>query len=93
MEPPYNGVNIAQTRHHIPPSKTFSARNELHLVELMAKGTHVNLKIFLAFAMATICSPQTDTTLFLNTAFPYLIELGEVEMGLTRGFSPTSCFS
>ena len=81
MESPNNRGDRAPTRHLLPPNETFRAWNELHLIELLAKGTHGNLQITQAIAKTIGCFPQSDgKTLLLKTVSTYLTGHGEVKL-------------
>lgn len=84
MQPPKSQLDILC--HQV---KNFNNQEYLHLLDLVAKGTRENPKIFQAIATAIVCSPETESkTLLLNTMLSYLIENGEVEMVLNQKLQP-----
>lgn len=69
--------------------KNFKNQEYLHLLDLVAKGTHGNPKISQAIATAIVCSPETESkTLLVNKTLSYFIENGEVEMVLHQKLQP-----
>lgn len=60
MASPNNRGDGALRRHLTPSSKTFSASNGLHLVELMVKGAQGNLQTSQTIAKAISYFPQAD---------------------------------
>lgn len=71
----------APTRHFLPPNAVSGARNELHVIEILAKGAYGNPQMTQVVAKAVSCSPQIgDKALSLKTMLTYLIENGVVEL-------------
>lgn len=60
MASPNNRGDAAPTRHLTPSSKTFSASNGLHLVELMVEGAQGKLRTSQTTAKAIGHFPQAD---------------------------------
>ena len=81
MESPNNRGDRVPTRHFLPPNEISRPGNGLHLIELLAKGTHGNLQITQAIAKTIGCFPQSDgKTLLLKTVSTYLTEHGDVKL-------------
>lgn len=59
MESTNNKEDNVPTRHLMPPCKTFSAKNGLHLVELLAKGPHEKPQASQAITKGIGYSPQS----------------------------------
>ena len=70
MESPYNGKDYVPTRYLSPLSKTFNSRNELHIVEILAKGIHPTV-LFPDTHMPTITGSECqDCSLFSSMVRP-----------------------
>lgn len=75
-------IELALSFMAVPPSKASSARNWLHLEELLAKRIPWTLfQTSQAITKAIGCAPLPDgKTLVLKTAFTYGIEYGKVKL-------------
>lgn len=83
MESPNNTRDNVTTRHLLPPCETSSARNGLHLIELLAKGTPWKLPNIPFYLQDKAIGhfPQTNRkTLLPKTILIYLFEHREVEL-------------
>lgn len=79
MESPNKWGDNAPTRHVLPLSVTFTARNELCLVELLTKGAPKEPPNNSGCCQG-YCSPETDSkTSLLKTTRIYLIKCIEAQ--------------
>lgn len=64
MESPNNGGDIVPARHLSPLNKSFSARNGLYLIKLLAKEPHGDSQTTQAIAKTIGCTPQMMVSLY-----------------------------
>lgn len=86
MESPNNEGDKGPTRLLLPPNEIFSAKNELYLIELLAKWSPMKTpkQLGLLPRLLTSYPSQTDSTaLLLKTIPTKLIEHGEVKLMVT----------
>jgi hypothetical protein len=86
MVSPNNREDNASSKHPMPPSKTSTGRNELHLTESLAKGASwdphpAKCHRLSVVTKAISCSVQPDgKAQLLKTAFTYVMKHGEVKL-------------
>lgn len=80
MESPNKWGDNVPTRHLLPLSVTFAARNKLCRVELLAKGAPKEPSNNSGCCQG-YCSPETDSkTSLLKTTLKYLIKRREAQL-------------